>query len=150
MKNVIVFILTLVFMLSLAGCNAYWLDDTTIPSANNPAIEYPTIPSTNDPAEDPTIPSTNDSTENAFFIGKVIEVYGNGYLLKVINTGNYHFRSGEKVAVDIDDEKWFEFSVSDYLYVEFDKERPMSKPALIESKHVYDVKQTDENGNIIE
>ena len=94
MKKMMVLLITIVVMLSLAGCNTYCSDDTSIPST-----------------DDTNIPTANDSAKTAYFIGKIIEVYGKGYLLKITNTGNHYFAIDELVAVDIDNENWSDFSV---------------------------------------
>ena len=86
MKKMMVLLITIVVMLSLAGCNTYCSDDTSIPTAN-------------------------DSAKTAYFIGKIIEVYGKGYLLKIRNTGNHYFAIDELVAVDIDNENWSDSSL---------------------------------------
>jgi hypothetical protein len=125
MKKMMVLFITIAVVLSLAGCNTNRLDDASKLS-------------------------TTPSTQNAYFIGKIIEVYEGGYLLTVTNTGNHYFAIGEKVAVDIDNENWSEFSVGNYIRVEFDKGRPTGNPPLIESKYVYSIEQADENGNIVE
>ena len=133
MKKMMVLLITIVVMLSLAGCNTYCSDDTSIPST-----------------DDTNIPTANDSAKTAYFIGKIIEVYGKGYLLKITNTGNHYFAIDELVAVDIDNENWSDFSVGNYIRVEFDKGRPTGNPPLIEDKYVCSIKQTDECGNIID
>lgn len=141
MKKMMVLLITIVVMLSLAGCNTYCSDDTSTPSTNDTSI-----PST----DDTSIPTANDSAKTAYFIGKIIEVYGKGYLLKITNTGNHYFAIDELVAVDIGNENWSDFSVGNYIRVEFDKGRPTGNPPLIEDKYVYSIKQTDEGGNIID
>ena len=93
--------------------------------------------------------TSHTDESGTYFIGKVIEVYREGYLLAVTNTGSHYFAIGEMVAVDIDNGKWSYFSVGDHIRVEFDNERPTGNPPLIESKYVYSIKKTDENGNII-
>ena len=125
MKKMMVLFITIAVVLSLAGCNTNRLDDASKLS-------------------------TTPSTQKAYFIGKIIEVYEGGYLLTVTNTGNHYFAIGEKVAVDIDNENWSEFSVDNYIRVEFDKGRPTGNPPLIEDKYVCSIKQTDEGGNIID
>ena len=121
MKNLIVIAFTFVFLMSLTGCDTLETDDLD-----------------------------NLSTQNAYFVGKVIERYREGYLLKVTNTGNHYFAIDDWVAVDIDNENWLDFSVGDYLWVQFDDSRPTGDPPLIESKYVYSIIKTDENGNRIE
>ena len=140
MKRMMVFLITIVMMLSFAGCDTYHSDDTSIPSSNDTSI--PTADDTNTSSTDSTtIPTTNDAAKTAFFAGRIIEVYGKGYLLKVTNMGNHYFAIDEMVAVDIDNEDWSDFSVGDFIQVEFDKSKPTNYPALIESEYVCSIEQ---------
>ena len=125
MKKYIACILVLMLILTSTGCNGDRLNGQS-------AV------------------STSEENSNAYFVGKVIEIYGDGYLLAVTNSGNQHFEVGDWVAVDVNMEDYSDYSLGDHLKVEFDDAAPLSNPPLIKSDDVFTIHKTDKNGNRLE
>ncbi len=89
-----------------------------------------------------------DIIKQAYFRGKVIEVYDTSCLIEVTDTGNQQFAIGNKVVVNTDVDGCPQYAVGDYLRVVFDGKVAKSYPPQILS--VYNIHKTDEIGNNID
>lgn len=85
--------------------------------------------------------SQNNATP-AHFVGKVIEIYENGYLLEVTDEGNYgHLALGTTVQVNINTEDATEYELGDNLKVVFDGAVSKSYPPQV--LHVISIEKAE-------
>jgi hypothetical protein len=90
------------------------------------SMPFSTIP-TEKPGVAPACPKPGDSLEaggtneiHPYFVGKVLEKYEKGCLLEITDQGNRFMDTGTVVTVNTDLDGCPEYSVGDYLRVEFD------------------------------
>ena len=85
--------------------------------------------------------SQNNATP-AHFVGKVIEIYENGYLLEVTDEGNYgHLALGTTVQVNINTDDTTEYELGDNLKVVFDGTISKSYPPQV--LHVISIEKAE-------
>lgn len=92
--------------------------------------------------------NTKNDEGQAYFVGKVIEVYEKSCLVEVTNNGNQHLTLGDEVVVNTNIENCPTYAVGDYLRIEFDGTMAESYPPQI--LKVYAIDKTDSTGNSIE
>ena len=89
---------------------------------------------------------SQNNAQPAYFVGKVVEVYGSGCLLEVTDEGNYgKLTFGTPVQVTTDIKDCPEYVIGDYLKVTFDGTVAESYPPQI--LHVLGIEKTDSAGN---
>ncbi len=93
--------------------------------------------------------NTQDETEDnstPYFVGKVIEDYGESCLVEVTDVGNGNFSLGSEVVVNTNISSCPKYTVGDYIKIRFDGKVAYSYPPQV--LNVFTIIKTDKSGSI--